>query len=294
MARAGATKFAALDAWLRDNGDTLDAACHGLIAPDRAVSILRTITQRATDGRCDQTLQQLATATRMSLDQVKRALHALTVVGVLLTITPARSGGRGGGKGRAPVRLISFLTVTEASTGDADGLGITQNDRAVNQEWQRSKSGMAAQSVAPPYGSSSTDNPPTDYPQAAANAEPAAGDREGGNDAQVGQGQPTCSKWQATVSLAAAERMYAHDDLNGRTKSVRDPEAVKHSKARKVLPHLIDLQTRYPRLNEIAPRDSAWSELLTVLACLTAGEAASDQAWEALRPYRLALAAGDG
>ena len=96
MARAGAHKFAALDAWLRDNGDTLDAACHGLIAPDRAVSILRTLTQRATDGRCDQTLQQLATATRMSLDQVRRALHALTAVGVLLTITPPRSGGRGG------------------------------------------------------------------------------------------------------------------------------------------------------------------------------------------------------
>jgi len=88
--------------------------------------------------------------------------------------------------------------------------------------------------------------------------------------------------------------MYAHDEVNGRTKSVRDPDAVKRSKADKVLPHLRELQTRYARLHEITPRDSAWPELLTVLACLTAGEAASDQAWEALRPYRLALAAGDG
>lgn len=289
MARAGASKFAARDAWLRDHGDALDAACSGLIAPDRAVAVLNILTQKATDGRCDPTLQQIATATRLTVDQVRRALQALTAVGVLQTVTPARSGGRGGGKGRAPVRTFSFLMVSEAATGDADGLGITKNDRAANQEWARSRSGMTAQSAARPYGSSSTDTP-----QAAANAEPAAGDREGGNDAQIGQGQPTCSRWQAKVCTATAERMYAHDEQNRRTQSVRDPEAVKRSKAGKVLPHLIDLQLGYARLHEIAPRDSAWHELLTVLACLTAGEAASDQAWEALRPYRLALAASDG
>lgn len=287
MARAGASKFAARDAWLRDHGGALDAACSGLIAPDRAVAVLTILTQRAIDGRCDPTVQQIATATRLTVDQVRRALQALTAIGVLQTVTPARSGGRGGGKGRAPVRAISYLI--EAATGDADGLGITQNDRAINQEWARSKSGMTAQSAAHPYGLL-----PTDNPQAAANAEPAAGDREGGNDAQIGQGQPACSRWQATVCTATAERMYAHDEDNKLTARVRDPEAVKRSKAGKVLPHLIDLQLRYARLNEIAPRDSAWPELLTVLACLTAGEAASDQAWEALRPYRLALAASDG
>ncbi len=287
MARAGASKFAARDAWLRDHGDALDAACGGLIAPDRAVAVLSILTQRATDGRCDPTVQQLATATRLTVDQVRRALQALTAVGVLQTVTPARSGGRGGGKGRAPVRSISYLI--EAATGDADGLGISQNDRAVNQEWQRNKSGMTAQSAAHPYGLVPTDNPP-----AAADAEPAAGDREGGNDAHVEQGQPACSRWQATVCTATAERMYAHDEQNGRTRSVRDPEAVRRAKAGKVLRHLIDLQLRYARLHEITPRDDAWPELLTVLACLTADEAASDQAWEALRPYRLALAASDG
>jgi hypothetical protein len=75
---------------------------------------------------------------------------------------------------------------------------------------------------------------------------------------------------------------------------VRDPDAVKRTKARAVLPHLIDLQGRYARLPEITRGSSDWHELVTVLACLTTGEAPSEQAWEALRPYRLALAAGDG
>lgn len=291
MARAGASKFAARDAWRRENDDALRAACKvsKVRYPD-ALNVLNTLTTRAKpDGLVSESVAQLAEATGVGDAQVKRALDALTAVGVLQTVTRGRSSGAGGGKGRPSIRGLSFLTVIEAATGDPEGLGITQNDSALKRERQRTNEGMTAHSGALPHGLSSTETP-----QAAANAEPAAGDREGGNDAHKGQGQPACSRWQATVCMATAERLYAHDEQNGRTRSVRDPVRVKHGKADKVLPHLIDLQLRYARLHEMTRQDDAWPELLTVLACLTTGEAPSGQAWEALRPYRLALAASDG
>jgi hypothetical protein len=290
MARAGSKRLSALEAWQRANRDALTAACAGQVKPAAVAAVLRILTSRADDcGRVDESIKQLADSTLLSEAQVKRALDVLQNLGVLINLRAARSGGRGGGKGRAPLRLLSFLQAAETDTGDGDGLGITQNGGAVIQEWQRSNRGMAAQLTARPHGITSTDNPLSD-----ADAELAAGTVEGGTDTHKGREINRRDSWQSQVCDAAARSIYETDELAGRTKTVRDPDAVKRTKARAVLPHLIELQGSYARLPEIARGSSDWYELVTVLACLTTGEAPSEQAWEALSPYRLALAAGGG
>lgn len=294
MARAGASKFDQRDAWRRDNADALRAACTVSRARySDALNVLNALTARAKpDGRVSESVAQVVEVTGVTEAQVRRALDALTAVGALETVERGRSSGAGGGKGRPSVRVLLFMTVIEAATGDPEGLGITQNDRALMRDRPRTNEGMSAHLSALPHGLSSTELP---TPVARdADAEPAAGNREGGNDAHKGKEQPPCSRWEAMVCTATAERLYAHDERNGRTKSVRDPEAVKRSKANTVLPHLRALQTRYARLDGLTHRDSAWPELLTVLACMTTGESATLTTWEALDPYRLALAASDG
>lgn len=289
MARAGASKFAALDAWQRDNRDALTAACKASrVRYSDTVGILRLLTQRAKpDGQVSESVAQLSEATGVGDAQVRRALDALTGIGVLQTLKQGRSGGAGGGKGRPSVRRLSFLTVIEAATGNADGLGITQNERALNQEWARTTEGMSAHSGALPHGNTTTEPPTT--PARDADAERAAGNRGGVLHTKQGQ---THDAWKRTVEAAVAKRLL--DTQGGR---IRDPEAWKRTVASTTVRPLVqELQTHYARLHELTPRDDAWHELITVLACQAdgKGEAPSDQAWDALRPYRLALAAGDG
>jgi len=287
MARPGASKKAARDAWRRKHEADLRAACKASgVRYSDALNLLNLLTDRAKPGgRVSESVAQIAEATGIKLSQVPRALDALKRVGVLVTIRHSRSAGAGGGKGRPPVRQLSFLAVIEAATGDADGLGITQNDRALEQHSPRTNGRMTTHLSAYPHGVTSTDTPTR-----AANAEPATGANEGETDAPKGQG---LTDWQIMVCQAVAAEMYALDEANGRTARVINPHAVRKGKARLVVPELAELQAQYPRLDEITPSDAAWPELLTVLACNTRGDAndcASPQAWAALDPYRLVRA----
>jgi len=246
MARAGASKYAALDAWRRENDDALRAACKlSKVRMSDCLHVLEILTKRAKpDGRSSESIAQLAQTTDVGESQVKRALDALTAVGVLQTVTRGRSSGAGGGKGRPSVRVLSFLTVIEAATGDPEGLGITQNDRALMRDRPRTNERMTAHLSALPHGLSSTELPTTLARDA--DAEPATGAYGVGVDKHKGH------------------------------------------------PALVGLQARYPRLDGLTPRDSAWHELVTVLTCLATEEAPSETTWEALRPYKLALVASDG
>lgn len=290
MARAGATKFAARDAWRRENDDALRAACKvsKVRYPD-ALNVLNTLTTRAKpDGLVSESVAQLAEATGVGDAQVKRALDALTAVGVLQTVTRGRSSGAGGGKGRPSIRGLSFLTVIEAATGDPEGLGITQNDSALKRERQRTKEGMTAHSGALPHGC----NPSTELTTTLArdaDAEPAAG--ACGVGANTHKGHPALKRWEYELCNAVAQRLVMTAGSR-----VKKPDAWKRTVIfQAVYPALLDLQTQYERLHEMTRQDDAWPELVTVLACRAEGkgEAPSGQAWEALQPYRFALAASD-
>ncbi len=288
MARAGATKYAAHDAWRRENDDALRAACKlSKVRMSDCLHVLEILTKRAKpDGRSSESIAQLAQTTDVGESQVKRALDALTAVGVLQTVTRGRSSGAGGGKGRPSVRVLSFLTVIEAATGDPEGLGITQNDRALMRDRPRTNERMTAHLSALPHGLSSTELPTTLARDA--DAEPATGAYGVGVDTH--KGHPALSGWEAQVCDAAAEQLAA--GAGGR---VKNRDAWKRTVIRKAVhPALVGLQARYPRLDGLTPRDSAWHELVTVLTCLATEEAPSETTWEALRPYKLALVASDG
>lgn len=282
MPRAGASKFRAHDIWREENADQLRAACkeHKVRYPD-AVNLVGVLTRKAKpDGTTDQTYAQLVEATGLNEAQIRRALTMLTKLGVLVTVRPARSGGRNGGKGRAPIRRLSFLTVSPTVEAAADQTATSGS--VDNPKWLRTKSEMAAHSGAHPYGSSSTETP-----LRGANAERAAGER-GGNDAQKHQGKPT--GWRGQVLDAVAEQLYEHDAARGLTSRVRSPKAVKRGKAGQAAPHLADLENQGYALDQIKPGSETWYDLVTVLACRVTGESPSDQAWENLFPYRRQLA----
>lgn len=280
MARAGASKFHALDVWLEENADQLRAACKAhKVRPTEAVAVLRLLTQKAKPDTTDQTHAQLVEATWISEAQIKRHLAMLTKLGVLVTVIPARSGGRGGAAGRAPVRRLSFLTVSQTVEDNADQTATSAP--VDNPKWRRTKSGMAAHLSAPPYGSSSTEPP-----QRGANAERATGER-GGDDAQKDQGKPT--GWRRQVLDAVGERMYAYDAERGLTSKVRNPEALKRSKAGQAAPHLKRLENRYA-LEQIKPDSYEWHRLVEVLACLANGAGVSEPLMDNLRPYKRELA----
>lgn len=288
MARAGATKYAAHDAWRRENDDALRAACKlGKVRMSDCLHVLEILTKRAKpDGLSSESVSQLAQATDIGTAQVRRALDALNAVGVLQTVKRGRSSGAGGGRGLPSVRVLSFMAVTEAATGDPEGLGITQNERALMRDRPRTNEGMSAHLSALPHGLSSTELPTTLARDA--DAEPATGANGVGVDTH--KGHPALSGWEAQVCNAAAERVAV--SAGGRVKN-RDKwkRTVIHDA---VHPALVGLRARYPRLDGLTPRDSAWGELVTVLACLATEEAPSETTWEALSPYKLALAASDG
>ena len=121
------------DNWLLlpENTAQLAAAASGLIALDRCAAVLRLLVSRTdrTSGTVDQTIPQISAATLQSGDQVKRAIKVLADIGVLVTVTGARSGGAGGAAGRAPVRRVAFLSPVD-NAGMA--VQLNGNGSAVN------------------------------------------------------------------------------------------------------------------------------------------------------------------
>ncbi len=129
-----------LENWQRlpANIAQLAAAAAGSIAVDRCTAVLRLLVSKTNkiSGTVDQTYQQISDATQLSADQVKRAITVLTNIGVLVTITGSRSGGAGGGAGRAPVRRIAFLSPVDnlgmAVQSKPNGGAVDRNGGAVS------------------------------------------------------------------------------------------------------------------------------------------------------------------
>lgn len=273
MARAGASKFAALDRWLATNGDALRAACRaGKISYIAAVALLRLLTQKSKDGKFDQTYEQIETAMggAVSRAQIERALKVLTGLGVLQTVVPARSGGRNGGKGRAPVRRLSFLVAADIET-EPPAVPVD------NPKWSRTKSEMTPHLSADPYGSLSTETP-----LRAANAEPSSGHRGAGKQAKREQGRSFPSSFHAQVCEAAAEDSYRYSP-NDR---VTNHDAVKAKRAKTALEHLIELERDYPRLATATVKGNAWWAVVEILSFLLNGKSPHPNAYGYLDDYK--------
>lgn len=279
MARPGATKYAALDAWLREHEADLRAACKlAKCEPNKAAHVLEILTKRAKPGgRCGESVEQLAQATLLKPATVKRCLDALTRAGVLVTVTRGRRG-KPGGKGQPSQRVLSFMAGN--ATGEA-ALGTTNYEGALTPTWERTNGAMRAHNSETHHGLSPTGFSTTQV--RAADAEPATGAHEVVETRP--KPYPTLNGQEQQLCDAVAARL-AEPNL----KRLKHPEAWKRTVIRDgVWPQVERLQRCYA-LDQVAPDSTAWPELLTVLACLATDEAASDQAWAALDPYRLVRA----
>lgn len=100
-------------------------------SPLAVFAVIQKVVERTKrDGTFDLTYSQLGSelASLVSESQLRNIVQSLTRMGVLITVVPARSSGRGGGAGRAPVRRLCFIGVgtgsAEASTDE-----VTPNGR---------------------------------------------------------------------------------------------------------------------------------------------------------------------
>jgi len=281
MARPGATKYGALDAWHREHEGDLRAACKlAKCEPDKAAHVLEILTKRAKPGgRCAESVEQLARATLLKPATVKRCLDALTRAGVLVTVTRGRRG-KPGGKGQPSQRVLSFMAGN--ATGDA-ALGTTSYEGARTATWERTNGAMRAHNSETHHGVTSTGLSTTQ--RRAADADPTTGAHEVVTKSKATKPYPTLNGWQQQLCDAVATRL-AEPNL----KRLKSPEAWKRTVIRDgVWPQVEQLQRCYA-LDQVAPDSTAWPELLTVLACLASEEGTSDQAWAALAPYRLVRA----
>jgi len=277
------SKLDRFDAWMNENEAAFDAACAGLIAPDRAAHVLYMLTIKAKpNGTCDPTYEQLAKPSRLSIDKLKNVMKVLTTVGAIETIENARGPGANGGKGRAPVRQISFLKPIEAATGDDEALWISQNRYAVNGEQVRSKPGIGTQSATYPYGSSPTVIPPNSA--RAANAEPAQL-IEGGIEAQKEKEQ-SCgypAKWESKLLYQAGKAASEQLEVEGKGQT-SEPKI--RAKAKKAEKRLLELKGEYPRLHAIRPGSTTWGQLVDILSHHANDRRAHENAYSYLEPYK--------
>jgi len=127
-------------AYLNTNLPTLTAAAkqHG-VEVQKVVALLNRLNERTYGkgikaGCVQETEQQLAEATLLSVDLVRRAIAALGTAGALVTVKPPISPGRNGGVGRAPLRKLTFLHPVEPDELPVDNAGMavreTANDHA--------------------------------------------------------------------------------------------------------------------------------------------------------------------
>jgi hypothetical protein len=277
------SKLDRFDAWMNENEAAFDAACAGLIAPDRAAHVLYMLTIKAKpNGTCDPTYEQLAKPSRLSIDKLKNVMKVLTTVGAIETIEKARGPGANGGKGRAPVRQVSFLKPIEAATGDAEALWISQNRYVVNGEQVRSEPGIGTQSATYPYGSSPTVIPPNSA--RAANAEPAQLIK-GGIEAHKREGQ-CCgypAKWEDRLLAYAGKRASEQLEVEGNGPT---SERKQQAKARKAKARLQELGGTYKRLVAIRANTEPWYQLGDILAFYANDRKAPENAYTYLDAYR--------
>ncbi len=103
--------------WLADpeNLKLLKTACVGRCEPDRAAAVMRVLVSKtsAISGTVDQSQKQIATATLLHIDMIKRIIKALKVAGLLIMVAAPRSGGRNGGTGKPTIYQITCLAVVD-------------------------------------------------------------------------------------------------------------------------------------------------------------------------------------
>jgi hypothetical protein len=134
--RTYAQRLSDHDNWLLlpDNRQLLAQACKSTCRVTEAAAVLRLLVSKTSkiSGTVDQTYAQISAATLIPETRVQRILKALTDAAVLITVRPAQSGGRNGGKGRAASRQVSYLVPEMVVQSDLNGCAVELNGCAAD------------------------------------------------------------------------------------------------------------------------------------------------------------------
>lgn len=263
-------KLDLLDQYLATPADSnpLRAACQlGKVKPCHAVAVLRVLVTASRQGRCDQSVAQVAAKLWLPEPTVRRALQALTSAGLLVTVQKGRSPGRAGKgqPGRAAVRRITLLDQLAAAAPDAEMTAHSgRNDRAPE---------------CAPLRVRSTEKPPRGKTR---NAPPLTLTGRGGNEQQTGQ--RSWSRAEQELASKAAQHLCEQQGS-----SVRSQQGWTQHKRAQVLAKLAELQgapvvavaDRWQRAAQVTEPRGA-SAAVTLLAAITEGQVYSPFTVDAL------------
>lgn len=242
--RTYAQRLSDHDNWLLlpDNRQLLAQACKSTCRVTEAAAVLRLLVSKTSkiSGTVDQTYAQISAATLIPETRVQRILKALTDAAVLVTVRPAQSGGRNGGKGRAASRQVSYLVPEMVVQSDLNGCAVDLNGCAADCTPLR---------VIPTVKSSTQK----------VSAETIS---------------TTTQQWIDLVADDAAKQLVRVAASKGFTPD--KPEAFYKSKRSAALEGAAKAVTRFgAAVTLISPQDYEYSSVLTYVQCLVTGEGSS-------------------
>ena len=242
--RTYAQRLSDHDNWLLlpDNIQLLAQACKSTCRVTEAAAVLRLLVSKTSkiSGTVDQTYAQISAATLIPETRVQRILKALTDAGVLVTVRPAQSGGRNGGKGRAASRQVSYLVPEMVVQSDLNGCAVELNGCAADCTPLRTISTVKSSTQKVSVETVST----------------------------------TTQQWIDLVADDVAQQLVKQATGKGFTPD--KPDAFYKSKRTAALEGAAKAVTRFGvAVTLISPQDYEYSSVLTYAQCVATGESSS-------------------